>query len=353
MFDLLKNSLKKFVETAKSILPAKKEEKENKNNEEQEKESKEKDEKNNLLKETRVKVEKPKAELGITKSITTSITGKVRIDEKDIKNALEDLEIALIEADTAIEATDEIIKNIKEKLINSEVKKNELENYIINTIKETLKESIKTYEKSIFDLIQESNKKPYVILFFGPNGAGKTSTIAKIAYMLKDKYKVLIVAADTFRAAAIEQLEEHAKRLNVDIIKGQYNQSPSAVVYNALSKSKDYDVILIDTAGRQEINLNLMKELEKLKRVAKGNLHIFIAESTVGSSIYNQIKEFHEIVGINAVILTKADLDSKGGAVLSISKSTGVPIMYITTGQEYNAIKKFDKDEFINKLLEW
>lgn len=348
MFDLLKKSIKNFVDSASSIIKGKKEKKETEKEETANNEAE--------LKIERATAEKPQVKVGVFKSVEAAITGKIRIEEKDIKQALENLEIALIEADVAIDASDDIKESLRKNLVGLEIKKDELNEYIIRSIKSTLLELMKKSDKDLLEILKEQHKKPYTILFFGPNGAGKTSTIAKIAFMLKKNgYSVLIVAADTFRAAAIEQLEVHAKYLGIDIVKGTYGQQPSAVVYNAINyaKTKNIDVLLIDTAGRQELNLNLMKELEKIKKVANGDLHIFVVESIVGSAVYNQIKTFNELVGIDTVILTKTDLDAKGGAIISIAKATGLPIMYVTKGQAYDAIERFEPDVFLSRILEW
>jgi len=329
MFELIKKSIKDFVESAAKIIK--------------------KDEEGD-----RIKIEKIEVKQDIVKTVAAIITNKVKIEEKDIKEALENLEIALIEADVSIEACDIIKERIKQKIIGVEVEKEKVNDYLKNSIRETLLEAMKKSEKDLLTLVRE-NKKPFPILFFGTNGSGKTTTIAKIAYMLKNHgYKVLIVAADTFRAAAIEQLEEHAKRLNVDIIKGSYEQKPSAVIYNALNvaREKSYDVLLIDTAGRQELNINLMKELEKIKKIVSG-FNVFVAESIVGNAILNQVKVFHELIRIDAVILTKVDLDAKGGCILSISViEDAPPIMYVTTGQNYDDIAIFNPDFFVDKILE-
>lgn len=329
MFDLIKKSIKDFVESAAKII--KKEEEGD-----------------------RIKIEKIEVKQDIVKTVAAIITNKVKIEEKDIKEALDNLEIALIEADVSIEACDIIKERIKQKIIGFEIEKEKVNDYLKNSIRETLLEAMKKSEKDLLTLVRE-NKKPFPILFFGTNGSGKTTTIAKIAYMLKNHgYKVLIVAADTFRAAAIEQLEEHAKRLKVDIIKGSYEQKPSAVIYKALNvaREKSYDVLLIDTAGRQELNINLMKELEKIKKIVNG-FNIFVAESIVGNAILNQVKVFHELIRIDAVILTKVDLDAKGGCILSISViEDAPPIMYMATGQNYDDIAIFNPNFFVDKILE-
>jgi fused signal recognition particle receptor len=185
------------------------------------------------------------------------------------------------------------------------------------------------------------------------NGSGKTTTIAKMVKLFQDNnMKCVIAASDTFRAAAIQQLEEHANRLKVKLIKHDYGADPAAVAYDAIehAKAKDLDVVFIDTAGRLHSNTNLMDEMKKIIRVAKPDMKIFIGESITGNDCVEQAKQFNEAVGIDAIILSKADVDEKGGAAISVSYVTGKPIIYIGTGQEYNDLEKFDKKLVLGTL---
>ena len=199
------------------------------------------------------------------------------------------------------------------------------------------------------------HKKPYVILFVGVNGAGKTTTLAKlIHFFLKNGLKVTVSASDTFRAASIEQLEIHTKNLGVEIIKHNYGADPAAVAFDAIkhAKSENTDLVLIDTAGRSDINKNLIDELKKVKRVSKPDLTIFVGDALTGNDAVNQARIFDTEVGIDATILSKADVDKKGGAVLSISYITKKPILFLGTGQGYDDLIPFDKEKTANFLLD-
>ncbi|MBW2999693.1 signal recognition particle-docking protein FtsY, partial [Candidatus Woesearchaeota archaeon] len=222
-------------------------------------------------------------------------------------------------------------------------------------IEETLKKSIsELFETEKMDLLGNvQKKKPYVIAFVGVNGSGKTTTIAKMAKLFQNNnMKCVLAAADTFRAAAIQQLEEHANNLGVKIIKYDYGADPAAVAFEAVkyAQSKGLDVVLIDTAGRQHSNINLMEEMEKIMRIAKPDMKIFIGESITGNDCVEQAKSFNEAVGIDAIILSKADVDEKGGAAISISYVTKKPIIYLGTGQSYEDLQEFDKAVILRSL---
>ena len=223
------------------------------------------------------------------------------------------------------------------------------------TIEKSLKESIEdviSFDK--VDLLKKiKEKKPYIILFLGVNGAGKTTTIAKLCNLfLKNNLRCVLVAADTFRAASIQQLEEHAKKLGVNVIKHDYNADPAAVAYDGIkhAEAKSIDVVLIDTAGRQHSNINLMDELRKINRIAKPDFKIFVGESITGNDIIEQVKQFNEAVGIDGIILSKLDVDDKGGAAISVSYVTGKPIIYFGNGQNYDDLEEFDKGKILKNL---
>ncbi|HHE36710.1 MAG TPA: signal recognition particle-docking protein FtsY, partial [Candidatus Woesearchaeota archaeon] len=207
-----------------------------------------------------------------------------------------------------------------------------------------------------FNLVEEIKKKkekPYIIAFIGVNGSGKTTTMAKIAHMLiQHRLSVVFAASDTFRAAAIQQLEEHAKKLGVKMIKHEYESDPAAVAYDAVqhARARNIDVVLIDTAGRLHSNDNLMNELKKLVRVNKPDLKIFVGESITGNDCIEQAKLFNQAVGIDVIILAKADVDEKGGAAVSISYVTKKPIIYLGTGQKYEDLAEF-KPELVMKSI--
>ena len=205
------------------------------------------------------------------------------------------------------------------------------------------------------ELKEIKNKKdlPYVIAFFGINGSGKTTSIAKIANMLKEKnISCVLAAGDTFRAASIEQLQIHADKIGVKLIKHTYGSDPAAVAFDAIkhAQSKNMEVVLIDTAGRMHSNTNLVDEMKKIVRVAKPDLKIFVGESITGNDCVEQAKTFNEAVGIDGIILAKADIDEKGGAAISVSYVTKKPILFFGTGQEYKDIEAFDKEKVMKNI---
>lgn len=171
--------------------------------------------------------------------------------------------------------------------------------------------------------------------------------------MKKNKLKCVLAAADTFRAASIEQLEKHGAKLGLEVIKHQYGADPAAVAFDAIkhATARNLDVVLIDTAGRMHTKTDLMKEMEKIIRVAKPDLKIMVAEAIVGNDAVEQGKTFNQLVGIDGIILTKADVDEKGGASISMNFVTGKPILFLGTGQEYEKLKVFDPEELIKSIL--
>ena len=275
-----------------------------------------------------------------------------KIDEQQFEELFWDIELALLENNVAAPVVEKLKQDLKQKLVGLPIEKRKVHETIKSSVKEAIEHLFKHIQK--LDLLKEvKKKKPFIILFLGVNGSGKTTTIAKIAYLFKkNNLSCVLAAADTWRAASIEQLEEHAKNLNLKVIKHQYQADPAAVAYDAIqhAKAKHIDVVLIDTAGRQHTNINLMEEMKKIAKVTKPDLKIFVAESIAGSDVVEQAIEFDNAIGIDAVILAKADVDEKGGAALSISYVTKKPIIFLGMGQDYKDLKEFDKEEFIKSL---
>ncbi|MFH8108750.1 MAG: signal recognition particle-docking protein FtsY, partial [Candidatus Aenigmatarchaeota archaeon] len=196
-------------------------------------------------------------------------------------------------------------------------------------------------------------KKPFVILFLGFNGSGKTSSLAKLGKWLVDGgYTCVFAASDTFRAASIEQLEEHAKKLGIRVIKHKYGADPAAVAFDAIAhaKANGIDFVLIDTAGRAHTNKNLMEQMNKIVKVAKPDLKVLVVDSLTGNDAVIQARLFNE-VGIDAVIFTKVDVNEKGGAILSVTHELKKPILFLSHGQEYQEIEKYDANKFVNVLF--
>ena len=273
-----------------------------------------------------------------------------QISEDDFNDLFEQLEMILIENNVAMQVIDGIKESLRKELVNKTIKKKEVE----NKIKDALRHSLESLLLEPFDFIEKvKEKKPFVIVFFGINGSGKTTTIAKIVNLLqKNNISSVLAASDTFRAASIEQLEKHGSALGVKVIKHKYGADPAAVAFDAISyaKSKGIDAVLVDTAGRMHTQANLMQEMGKICRVAKPDLRIFIGESIVGNDAVEQAKAFNDAIGIDAIILSKADVDEKGGAAISVSKVTGKPIIFLGMGQKYGDLERFNKEKIIRSL---
>jgi len=298
---------------------------------------------------------KKKVKLGILKQVTSFITKKVIISAEDVEQYLEMLELELLESDVAYEVSQGIINKIRQNLVGMEIPKNELQQKVTQSIKQALAELMDVQGPDIFNEVKNQDKpKPVKILFIGPNGAGKTTTIAKFAHKFKEQgNSVLLCAADTFRAAAIEQLEIHAKKLNLPIIKAKYGADPASVGFDAVNHavSKNIDIVLIDSAGRQDTNYNLMEELKKIYRVIKPDYVLYVGESFVGNAIVEQVNNFRDVIPVTGVILTKIDCDAKGGSALSVAHGTGVPILYLGTGQYYDDLVRFNAKEIVDRMV--
>jgi fused signal recognition particle receptor len=262
-----------------------------------------------------------------------------KLEKSKLKKILEELEEELLTNNVAYSVTEELKETIKES------KPKELKKTLEKKLKEILSaEAIDIYK----------GEKPIKLLFIGVNGVGKTTTLAKLAsHLQKKKKKVVMAAGDTFRAAAIEQIQAHADKLKIKLIKHSYGSDAAAVAFDAIehAKAKKLDYVLIDTAGRSHANEDLMRELEKIKRVSKPDFTILVVDSLTGNDAVDQAKLFGEKIGIDGVILTKADADERGGAIISVAHETGKPILFLGTGQEYKDLKEFNADDIIKQIL--
>ncbi|MEW6748276.1 MAG: signal recognition particle-docking protein FtsY, partial [Candidatus Micrarchaeota archaeon] len=301
--------------------------------------------------------EKPKerVKLGIFGAVKSIITREVQISEGGVKEMLDNFELELLEADVDLGVAETIKEDLSSRLIGSKIAKSKLHSFVSDSIKETLLQVLTSDKMFDFEGRLESAEKPLKIMFIGINGAGKTTTIAKVANLLQKRgKKVVFAAADTFRAAAIEQMEIHAQRLGIKMIKREYGSDPTSVAYDAVNYAKAHsiDAVLIDTAGRQDTNISLLNEMKKMGRVIQPDLKIYIGESIAGNAIIEQVSAFDREVGIDGVILTKLDCDPKGGTMLSLSKATGVPIIYVGMGQGYDDLERFDPAGIVARILE-
>jgi len=302
---------------------------------------------------------------GLTKSSKEEIEGEPeeafvdgwgsKIKESKIEDILWDLKVSLLEADVALSVVEEIQEQVKDDLIGKKISRNyELEDVVEASLKKAVKKALKTQEID-FDEKVEKGEKPFSIMFVGVNGTGKTTTIAKIAQRLQDQgFSCVLAASDTFRAGALEQIQEHGNNLGLKVIKHSKGSDPAAVAYDALehAEARGKEIVLIDTAGRMQTNKNLMNEMEKIKRVAEPDMIIFVGDALAGSDAVEQAKEFEKSVGIDGVVLTKIDADAKGGAALSIGHAVGKPMLFVGTGEDYDDLVEFDEKWMINRLFD-
>ncbi len=253
-----------------------------------------------------------------------------------------DLEVVLMENNVAVAVIEKIKGDLRQQLCSNRVSRAGVEEIVTEALRRSVLEILSAPPVDLVGLAK--SKSPYVICVIGVNGSGKTTTLAKLAYLFKSNgLSVVMAAADTFRAAAIQQLEEHARRLDVRLIKQGYQADPAAVAYDAVAhaKANGLNVVLIDTAGRLHSNDNLMAELKKVVRVNSPDFKLFVGESITGNDCVEQAQVFDEAVGIDGIILAKADVDEKGGAALSIAYVVRKPILYLGTGQHYADLEPF------------
>jgi fused signal recognition particle receptor len=287
---------------------------------------------------------------------TMGSLGSRRLAESEVDKALEKLRLDLIQANVAYEVTTEIIQTLRPKLVGMRVQRfSDYTAEISKIVRATLLEVFQaTKPIDLEKLLEQKDGRPFVIVFLGINGSGKTTTIAKLAHILKNKGKrVLLACADTHRPGAIEQLAEHARRIGVRMITQKYGADPAAVARDAVehAESTGIQVVLIDTAGRLQTNKNLMEEMRKIIRVVQPDLKIFVGDSLTGNDSINQAREFQKFTDFDAIILTKADADVKGGAALSMAKVTGRPIIFLGMGQAYEDLQPFDAERMVSFLV--
>ncbi len=279
------------------------------------------------------------------------------IQEKHVEDILFELEMELLQGDVAMEVATEVVESVKNDLVGKKIKRsNDITEYTFYALRDAVSDIINIPGKSMTEMIEEKKQEgePLVVMFVGINGTGKTTTIGKLAnYYLKKGYTPVIAASDTFRAGAIEQVTYHADNVGVKIIKHQKGSDPAAVAFDAVehARAQGKELVLIDTAGRMQTNVNLMDEMKKIKRVAKPDLVIFVGDALTGNDAVEQAKKFNEAIDIDGVILTKADADSKGGASLSIGYVIKKPIMFLGVGQGYDDIMEYDADWMLNQLF--
>ncbi|MEI6796735.1 MAG: signal recognition particle-docking protein FtsY, partial [Methanomassiliicoccales archaeon] len=277
-----------------------------------------------------------------------------KISASELDEVLWELEVGLMEADVAQPVVQEIKTKVRANLEGKRVDKQyTVESAIRLALRNAVQDVLGASEFD-FDGFIAAHAKPVVVMFVGINGTGKTTAIAKLTSRLqKNNISVVLSASDTFRAGAIEQISIHGDRLNAKVIKHQAGGDPAAVAYDAVehARARHVSVVLVDTAGRMQTNTNLMDEMKKIKRVVKPDLTIFVGDSLAGNDAIEQAVAFDKAVGIDAVILTKIDADAKGGAALSIAYTIKKPIAFLSTGQGYEDIIKFESGWMVDRLF--
>ena len=290
-----------------------------------------------------------KTKISFDEKINNVFSNFRKVDEE----LLEELEEVLIMSDMGVDTSVKIVNNLRKRIKKDNIKDEE-------EVKQALREEI----KAIFDEVENKlnlDTKPSVILVVGVNGVGKTTSIGKMANRLKkDGKKVIVAAADTFRAAAVEQLEVWANRAGCDIVKKEEGSDPASVVYDAIAKAKETnaDVLICDTAGRLHNKKYLMDELEKIKKVIDRELPnaskeiLLVLDATTGQNAIMQVKAFKETVNITGLVLTKLDGTAKGGATIGIVEENNLPIKFIGVGEQIDDMEIFNSNDFVNAFLD-
>jgi len=292
-----------------------------------------------------------------TKQISDTIMYKT-ISEKDVEEFCNKILTELIEADVAYDVAERIVETIKNNLAGQKIHRgSNVEEYMDGILYKSLYNILssgvtRNFLEAVKDIVTRDGVAK--IMFMGINGVGKTTTIAKVAYTLKQSgLKSVIVGADTFRAGAQEQLKKHCEKLGLPFIGGKYGADPAAVAFDGVvyAQKNRYHVVLIDTAGRMHIDVDLMNELRKIVNVIKPHMKILIVDALTGNDAIEQARKFDEAVGVDAAILTKVDADASGGAALSVIMGIGKPILYLGVGQGYDDLLGYDPDAILKMLL--
>ncbi|MBT4174422.1 signal recognition particle-docking protein FtsY [archaeon] len=300
-----------------------------------------------------VKEEPVKEKKGFFGKIKERVTTK-KISEKQFDEFFFELEVALLENNVALEVIDKIKEDLKVDLVDVPLQRKDVSKQIMDTLKKSVSEILDVPKISLLSEVKKA-EKPYKILFLGFNGVGKSLSVARVAqYFKKNGLKPILAAGDTFRAAAVAQLEEYGKQVGVPVVKHQQGSDACAVIFDTISsaKAKSMDVVLADSAGRIHSNNDLMQELQKIVKKNKFDLKVLVIEATVGSDVVDQVKEFDKIVGVDALIITKNDVYEKGGSLLSACFLLEKPILFLGVGQGFDDLKEYDSVEVAGKMFE-
>ena len=283
---------------------------------------------------------------------------KTELKGKDLDNVLDQFQLSLIENDVAVSAADFVSNQLKEKLRDVQFARFTDPRARVKVILQEVLLSLlqRAGQLDIFALIDKKKSigEPAVLVFIGINGTGKTTSVAKLAHVLQKRGRsVILAASDTYRSGSIEQLEEHARRIGVRVIKHQYGADPAAVAFDAVNYAKAHRInaVLIDTAGRMQNNKNLLEEMRKIVRVTSPDLTILVVDALTGNDAVEQGKVFSEAVKIDGIILAKLDADVKGGSAISLSYIMGKPVAMVGTGQKYDDLEPFQAEAIVKNLI--
>ncbi len=294
---------------------------------------------------------------GTKNSFLGKIAEAVKLRGKVDEELMEQIEEILLKCDTGVEMTDLIMKTLREKIRLDKISDPEEVQRALQEIMEEI--LLKDYNEET-NILDKINAKPYVIVFVGVNGVGKTTSIGKLAHrFIQQGKKVMIIAADTFRAAAIEQLAIWAERAGATLIKSQSNADPAAVVYDGIASAlaKDYDVVLIDTAGRQHTRENLMKELSKIDRTIKKLIPdaphqvLLVVDATTGQNAISQATNFSKAIPLTGIVLAKYDGTAKGGIIFNLKHNLNLPVLFLGVGETLDDLEPFDVKNFIEAFF--
>lgn len=283
---------------------------------------------------------------------------KTDLKGKDLEKVLEEFQLELIESDVAVTVADYVCSELREKLGDVQFARfSDPRTKIKEILGEVLLSVLNRAGRlDLFELVEQKKAtgEPLIIVFVGINGTGKTTSIAKLAHILQKRGRTAILASsDTYRSGAIEQLEEHARRIGVRMIKHQYGADPAAVAFDAVNYARAHGVnaVLIDTAGRMGTNTNLLEEMKKIVRVTKPDLTILVVDALTGNDAMEQGKVFSQAVKIDGIILAKLDADVKGGSAISLSYVMGKPVTLVGTGQTYNDLESFQPEAVVKNMV--
>lgn len=287
---------------------------------------------------------------GFIEKATSTLLDK-EIDEETFDDLFWDLEMSLLENNVAQPVVESLKERLHDELVDTTIRRSQAAGHVEDALRKSIESVLREPDSTITE--QARGSTAFTVVLVGVNGAGKTTTAAKIAYRARQEgLDTVLGAADTYRAAAIQQLQEHGDELNTKVISHDYGADPAAVAYDTVehAETQGKELALIDTAGRLHTDANLMDQLAKIVRVAEPDLVLYVGESLAGTDAVRQVKAFNEDIPLGGSVLTKADADDKGGAVLSVGYVTDRPIYYLGTGQSYEDLKAFTTERVVEEL---